>query len=62
MNKNSMTALWNGTALRIDRDSLAKICTVLGCTPGDLLVIGGEPPEDLVSGAAAVAEGSGEGL
>lgn len=37
VNKNSMNAFWNGTALRIDRDSLGKICHALGCTPGDLL-------------------------
>jgi DNA-binding Xre family transcriptional regulator len=38
VNKNSMTSLWNGTALRIDRDSLAKLCHALHCTPGELLV------------------------
>ncbi|MEI7769189.1 MAG: helix-turn-helix transcriptional regulator [Chloroflexales bacterium] len=43
LNKNSANNLWNGTALRIDRDTLAKLCDALECAPGDLLVLVGEP-------------------
>jgi DNA-binding Xre family transcriptional regulator len=39
VNKNSANAIWNGTALRIDRDAL-------GCTPGDLLEFVGTPREE----------------
>lgn len=42
LNKNSANNLWNGTALRIDRDTLAKLCHTLECTPGDLLVFTGD--------------------
>jgi DNA-binding Xre family transcriptional regulator len=43
INKNSMTSIWNGSSLRIDRDSLGKLCSTLECTPGDLLVFVGGP-------------------
>lgn len=46
VNKNSINAIWNGTALRIDRDSLGKICHTLGCTPGDLLEFVGRPSDE----------------
>jgi len=42
LNKNSANNLWNGTALRIDRDTLAKLCHILECTPGDILVLVGD--------------------
>lgn len=42
LNKNSANNLWNGTALRIDRDTLAKLCHTLECTPGDILVLVGD--------------------
>lgn len=41
INKNSVTSFWNGSALRIDRDSLGKLCHTLQCAPGDLLVFVG---------------------
>lgn len=37
INKNTANALWNGTSLRADRDTLAKLCAALDCTTGDLL-------------------------
>lgn len=46
VNKNSANAIWNGMALRIDRDSLGKICHALGCTPGDLLEFVGRPTDE----------------
>jgi DNA-binding Xre family transcriptional regulator len=45
LNKNSANAIWNGTALRIDRDSLGKLCHTLGCVPGDLLEFIGKQSE-----------------
>jgi DNA-binding Xre family transcriptional regulator len=45
VNKNSSNAIWNGTALRIDRDSLGKLCHTLRCTPGDLLEFVGKYQE-----------------
>jgi DNA-binding Xre family transcriptional regulator len=43
VHKNTANAIWNGSSLRIDRDTLAKLCHTLECTPGDLLVFAGEP-------------------
>jgi putative transcriptional regulator len=37
VNKNTAGALWNGRSLRVDRDTLAKLCQALDCTTGDLL-------------------------
>lgn len=37
VNKNTAGPLWNGTALRIDRETLRKLCKALQCDPGDLL-------------------------
>lgn len=37
INKNTANALWNGSSLRADRDTLAKLCAALNCTTGDLL-------------------------
>jgi DNA-binding Xre family transcriptional regulator len=37
------------TALRIDRDSLGKLCHTLGCTPGDLLEFVGRQSEEVRS-------------
>ncbi|MBC8076310.1 MAG: helix-turn-helix transcriptional regulator [Chloroflexales bacterium] len=33
---------WNGSSLRLDLDTLARLCQALDCTPGDLLVYVGE--------------------
>jgi hypothetical protein len=46
VNKNSANTIWNGMALRIDRDSPGKICHTLGCTPGDLLEFVGRPTDE----------------
>jgi DNA-binding Xre family transcriptional regulator len=46
VNKNSANSIWNGTALRMDRDSLGKLCRSLECTPGDLLEFVGKYSED----------------
>jgi DNA-binding Xre family transcriptional regulator len=37
INKNTANALWNGASLRVDRETLAKLCAALDCTTGDLL-------------------------
>lgn len=37
INKNTANALWNGASLRVDRDTLAKLCSALECAIGDLL-------------------------
>lgn len=37
INKNTANALWNGSSLRVDRDTLAKLCRALDCSIGDLL-------------------------
>jgi DNA-binding Xre family transcriptional regulator len=37
INKNTANALWNGTSLRVDRETLAKLCRALNCTTGDIL-------------------------
>lgn len=37
INKNTANALWNGSSLRVDRETLAKLCKALECTTGDLL-------------------------
>ncbi len=42
----SASAIWNGMALRIDRDSPGKICHAPGCTPGDLLAFVGRPTDE----------------
>ncbi len=46
LNKNSTNSLWNGSTLRIDRNTLARLCEVLECTPGDLLVFVGGAREE----------------
>jgi DNA-binding Xre family transcriptional regulator len=46
LHKNTSNAIWNGNSLRIDRDTLAKLCHTLQCTPGDLLVSVGTPREE----------------
>jgi DNA-binding Xre family transcriptional regulator len=38
------TALWHGRPLRADLPILERVCNVLKCTPGDLLVL--EPEEE----------------
>ncbi len=52
INKNTANALWNGTSLRVDRDTLAKLCRALDCTTGDLLEY--YPNDIRTSKAAAV--------
>lgn len=37
INKNTANTLWNGSSLRVDRETLAKLCKALNCTIGDLL-------------------------
>ncbi|MBC8162106.1 MAG: helix-turn-helix transcriptional regulator [Roseiflexaceae bacterium] len=37
LNKNSANSLWNGMTLRLDLDTLGRLCDLLHCTPGDLL-------------------------
>lgn len=46
LHKNTSNAIWNGSSLRIDRDTLAKLCHTLQCTPGDLLVFVGTPRDE----------------
>jgi DNA-binding Xre family transcriptional regulator len=37
LNKNTANDLWNGTPLRVDRSTLAKLCAALGCSLADLM-------------------------
>lgn len=37
LNKNSANSLWNGALLRLDLDTIGRLCDLLNCTPGDLL-------------------------
>jgi len=46
LNKNSANNVWNGSARRIDRDTLAKLCDLLECTPGDILIFVDGPRQD----------------
>lgn len=34
-----MSALWTGTPTTVRLDDLDVICTILGCTPSDLLIV-----------------------
>ena len=36
---NTAYAVWVGRSLRVDRETLTKLCRALNCTPGDLLVL-----------------------
>lgn len=38
VNINTASSIMNGSSIRVDRPTLAKLCQVLECTPGDLLV------------------------
>ena len=37
VNINTAQALWAGRSLRVDRETLTKICEKLDSTPGDIL-------------------------
>ena len=37
IHKNTANALWHGSSLRVDRETLAKLCAALDCTAGELL-------------------------
>lgn len=50
INKNTANALWNGSSLRVDRETLAKLCSALDCVTGDLL----EYEDEIMTGQAAV--------
>lgn len=38
LNINTAMAIWGGRSLRVDRETLTKLCEKLECTPGDILV------------------------
>jgi putative transcriptional regulator len=38
VNINTASAIMSGRSIRVDRPTLAKLCEVLECTPGDLLL------------------------
>ena len=38
VNINTAMALWGGRSLRVDRETLTKLCEKLECEPGDILV------------------------
>lgn len=38
ININTANGLMNGSSIRVDRPTLAKLCQTLECTPGELLV------------------------
>ena len=44
MQRTQLNHYYNNTVTRLDTDVLARICTVLGCSIGDLLQY--TPPED----------------
>lgn len=37
VNKNTLYAIYNNTATRVDLSVLNRLCTALNCQPGDLL-------------------------
>lgn len=43
---NTAYAIWVGRSLRVDRETLTKLCRGLNCKPGDLLVL---PDEEIVA-------------
>lgn len=51
INKNTANAIWNGRSLRVDRDTLTKLCAALTCTPGDLLGYDEEIEDPLLAAA-----------
>ncbi len=54
-----MSALWTGTPTTIRLDDLDVICSVLGCTPADLLIC--EPDVVAARKPAAPASAAGAG-
>jgi putative transcriptional regulator len=52
VNINTGHKLWSGRSERVDRETLAKLCKELQCTPGDLLVYDEETAEDPLLAAA----------
>ncbi len=55
INKNTATVLLNGSSLRVDRETLTKLCDALDCTPGELLVYMDEEKNQTPDLAAALA-------
>lgn len=39
INKNTASGLWRGNSSRADLTTIAKICAVLQCQPGDIMVV-----------------------
>lgn len=39
VNKNTLYAIYNNKASRVDLSVVERICTALKCTPGELIVI-----------------------
>lgn len=44
LRRNTISALYNDKATRLDTLTIAAICTALNCAPGDLLVLEDEEP------------------
>lgn len=55
-----MSGLWTGTPTTIRLEDLEVICTVLDCTPTDLMII--EPDKVAARAAAARPTGTEDGL
>lgn len=55
INKNTAGVLWNGSSLRVDRETLGKLCRALDCTPGDLLLVRRENPKESIRTPGLVA-------
>jgi DNA-binding Xre family transcriptional regulator len=47
INKNTAVSIWNGSSLRVDRETLAKLCQALQTTPGEILLF--EEESDIVT-------------
>ncbi len=59
ININTANGLMNGSSIRVDRPTLAKLCEVLDCTPGELLVY--DPNGIRAPNLPATASSSGVG-
>ena len=46
VNKNTLYAIYNNTATRVDLSVLSRLCSALNCQPGDLLEYIPSPPEE----------------
>lgn len=53
VNINTAMAIWGGRSLRVDRETLTKLCEKLECVPGDILVYDDTPQAQQTPSLAA---------